>query len=79
MTLMGNAAEADQKMAGVTGHTEKGLASLPCFPNSLSLDSEHWKPDTLVRPEKGTKTLQPELWSSPIRPGRDKPIVWPRR
>lgn len=35
MTLMGNTAEADQKMAGVTGQTEKDLPLSPSFQTSF--------------------------------------------
>lgn len=58
MTIMGNTAETDQKIAGVTGHTESPrlsslLSKLPLF------RLEHCKPDAPVRPEMGIKTQQP--------------------
>lgn len=64
---MGSAAETDQKKWQGLLDTQKSLASLHCFPSSLYLDSEHWKPDTLVKPEMGIKTLRPELWSRPYQ------------
>lgn len=67
MTIMGSAAETDQKKWQGLLDTQKSLASLHCFPSSLYLDSEHWKPDTLVKPEMGIKTLRPELWSRPYQ------------
>lgn len=65
MTITGNTAEPEQKRAGVTGHRKS--RPLCTLSKSLSLDSEHWKPDTLVKPETGIKTQQPELWSNPYQ------------
>ena len=65
MTTVGSTAERD-KHGRVTGNTEKSRLS-PRLPELLHLDSGHGKPDAPVRPEMGTRTQLPELWSNPYR------------